>query len=244
MLPPGCLVVGLIVLAFYLRKRTRPAAIACVALAAITWIGSTKIFSDALIMPLEYKYAMPAKPEGDVIVMLCGGARSVPDVLSAAENLSYSTLERAIATAQIYKKTKLPIIITGGAPFSEKPEAEAAAAYLVETGVPRAAIIAEITARDTRENAAKVRKVCDSKGFGKIILLTSAIHMPRAVFLFEKAGFAAVQPFPVARHTAPGTRHYFRDYLPGQQADTGDALNEIFGLAVYRVYYPLFVHRE
>jgi len=242
-LPPGCLVVALIVLAVYLRKRTRPAAIACAVLAGMTWIGSTKIFSDALIRPLEYAYDTPAKPEGDVIVVLSAGARNLPSVFSAAENLSSSTLERAIAAALLYKRTKLPILITGGSPFSELSEAEAAAAYLLELGVPRAAIITETTARDTRENAATVREICASKGFKRIILLTSAIHMPRAVFLFGKAGFEGVQPFPVSRRTRPGEPRYFRDYLPGQQADTGDALNEIFGLAFYRVYYPLFVHR-
>jgi uncharacterized SAM-binding protein YcdF (DUF218 family) len=243
-LPPGCLVVALIGLAFYLRKRTRAGAVACAALAALTWIGSTNIFSDALIRPLEYAYETPVKPEGDVIVLLCGGARSLPAVFSPAENLSSSTLQRVIAAAQLYKKTRLPVIITGGAPFSARPEADAAAAYLAELGVPQAAIITEAAARDTRENAARVREICDSKGFKRVILLTSALHMPRSVFLFERAGFAAVQPFPVARATAPAARRYFRDYLPGAGAETSSALNELFGLAFYRVYYPLFVHRE
>lgn len=243
MLPPGCLVVAFIVLAVYLRKRTRPAAVVCAALAAVTWIGATKIFSDALIRPLEYAYETPAKPEGDVIVVLSGGARDLPSVFSAAENLSSSTLERTSAAALLHKRTKLPILITGGAPFSERSESEAAAAYLLELGVPRAAILTETTARDTRENAATVRGLCEAKGFKKIILLTSASHMPRAVFLFGKAGFEGLQPFPVGRRTMPGERHYFRDYLPGQGSDLDNALNEILGLAFYRAYYPLFVHR-
>lgn len=233
-LPPGCFVAALGGLAFYLRRRSRAGAAACAALAVLTWAGSTRIFSDALLRPLEYAYSVPARPSGDAIVMLCGGSRGLPAVFSAAENLSPSTLERAVAAALLHKKTGLPVIVTGGSPFSEKPEAEAAAACLYELGVPRAAVITETLARDTRENSLNARAICAEKGYKKIILLTLAYHMPRAVFLFKEAGFDGVVPFPVGRRTVPGAKRFFRDYLPGAQADTGAALNEIFGLVFYR----------
>ncbi len=236
-MPPGCLAAALAGLFFYLRKRCRPAAVACAALAGFTWIGSTKVFSDALMRPLEYAYSVPEKPAGDVIVALCGGVRGGGDTFSASENLEPGTLERASAAFLLYKKTGLPLLVSGGAPFSSRSEASAAAAYLMELGVPKDRIIAEEASRDTFENAAFTRRICIEKGYKNIILLTSAYHMPRSVFLFTRAGFATIAPFPVSRSVVPGRDRFFRDWLPGSQGDTARALNEYLGLLFYHLYY-------
>lgn len=236
-LPPGCLVVALAGLAFYLRKRSRPAAIACAALGALTWAGSTKVFSDALMRPLEYGYSRPEKPEGDVIVVLSGGYYGTGGVFSASENLAPGTLERASAAFLLHKKTGLPLLVSGGAPFSSRSEASATAAYLTELGVPRDKIIVEEDSRDTFENAVFSRKLCAVKGYKKILLLTSAFHMPRAVLLFAGAGFTSIVPFPVSRHVVPGADYFFRDWLPGTQGDLSRALNEYLGLVFYKLYY-------
>lgn len=232
-LPPGCLVVALLAVGHYLKGRCRPAALACAALAALTWVGSSRVFSDALLRPLEYKYSAPARPAGDVIVVLGGGARGGEAVL-ASENLSPGTLERASAAFLLHKRTGLPLLISGGAPFSPVSEASVTAAYLVQLGVPKAEITTEEASRDTFENAAYTRKLCEARGYKNIILLTSAYHMPRSMYLFNKAGFASVTPFPVGRENRGG--HYLRDWLPGQ-VDTAKALNEYLGLVYYRLYY-------
>lgn len=237
MLPPGCLVVALFAVGYYLRGRCRPAALVCAALAALTWVGSTRVFSDALMRPLEYKYSVPERPAGDVIVVLGGGARSGGEVFSASERLGAGTLERVSAAFLLHKKTGLPLLISGGTPFSSMSEASAAAAYLAELGVPKAKIMTEEASRDTIENAAFTRKLCDAKGYKNIILVTSASHMPRSMFLFRKAGFTAITPFPIGRGSGGG--HYFRDWLPGN-VDTAKALNEYLGLVYYRLYYSFF----
>lgn len=234
MLPPGCLVVGLFALGHYLKGRCRPAALVCAGVAALTWVGSTRVFSDALMRPLEYRYSAPAKPAGDVIVVLGGGARDGEGVFSASERLAPGTLERISAAYILHKKTGLPLLISGGTPYSSMSEAAAAAAYLVELAVPKAKIITEETSRDTIENAAFTRRICEAKGYKNIILVTSAYHMPRSMYLFKKAGFTSVTPFPVGRSS--GGRHYFRGWLPGN-VDTAKALNEYLGLAYYRLYY-------
>ena len=233
-LPPGCLIVALFAVGHYLKGRCRPAALVCAALAGLTWVGSTRVFSDALMRPLEYKYSVPERPAGDVIVVLGGGVRSSGEVFSASEKLAHGTLERVSAAFLLHKKTGLPLLLSSGAPFSPVSEAAAAAAYLVELGVPKAKIITEEASRDTIENAAFSRKVCETRGYKNIILLTSAYHMPRSVFLFKKAGFTAIITFPVGRGS--GGEHYLRDWLPGN-VDTAKALNEYLGLLYYRLKY-------
>lgn len=234
-LPPGTMVVGFLLLAVYLRRRERLAALFSLLMAAFTWIGTTHVFADLSLRPLESKYARPEKPEGDAIVLLCAGSRDWTNVLSAAENLYPHTLERAAAAALLHRKTGLPIIVSGGSPFTAYPEAEAVARWLQEAGVPPKAILTETAARDTLESAANVKKLCDGKGYKKILLLTFAYHMPRAVFLFENAGFKDLVPFPVARRAMPGAARDITDYLPGSSMEARAALNERLGLLVYRL---------
>jgi uncharacterized SAM-binding protein YcdF (DUF218 family) len=236
LLPPGFVVLALGGLGLYLRRREKKAAGVCWALGALIWVGTTHIFADAMLRPLENAYARPEKPVGDVVVMLCAGARDLPGVYSASENLLSHTLERAAVAAQIYRNTGLPIIITGGNPLTRMPEAEAAARWLQEAGVPAKAILLDTAARDTIESAANVKKICAGKGYKKITLLTFAYHMPRALLLFSRAGLADIQPFPVARRTEPAPARHLTDYLPGASLDAREALNEYLGLAVYRLY--------
>ena len=234
-LPPGCLVLALGGLAVYLWRRCRPAALACAALGALVWLGTTRGFSNAVLSPLEHAYPVPAKPEGDVIVLLCGGFRGGANPFSASERLAPGTLERAAAAYKLQKATGLPLLISGGAPFSEEPEAEATAAYLRELGLPADKLITEDNSRDTQENALFSLKLCGERGYKKIILLTSAYHMPRSVLLFRQAGAAELVPFPVARRSR--NARFFVDYLPGGGLEARLAFNEYLGLLFYKAYY-------
>ena len=238
-LPPGIMVPALAALAAWLWKRERKGALACAALAALVWAGTSGVFSEALIRPLELSYSAPAKPQGDVIVMLCGGFKNGGDTFSASERLESGTLERAAAAYKLYRETGLPIVISGGAPFSSEPESEAVAAWLKELGVPEDKLLAEKASRDTRENAAFTLKLCADKGFRRLILLSSAYHMPRAVLLFGKPGTSEIIPFPVARRS--GGPFYLRDWLPGSgMVEARLAMNEYLGLAWYRLYFAFF----
>ncbi|MEI7528620.1 MAG: YdcF family protein [Elusimicrobiota bacterium] len=235
LLPPGIFVAALVWAAVYLRRRSRPGAIICAVLAGSMWISSTKVCSDALLRPLEYKYSAPAAPAGDVIVVLGGGAYDSDEVYSAGERLSPGSLERVSAAALLYKKTRLPVIFSGGAVFTDITEADAAGAYLEELGVPAKYIIKETQARDTYENALFTRRICGERGYQKIILLTSASHMPRSVYLYKKTGFTDIVPFPVSRTAIKGAKRSFRDYLPGNFYSAARALNEYLGLLFYRL---------
>ncbi len=236
-LPPGTVVTALVLIALYLRKRSRSGAVMCAALALVCWAGATRVVSKAVLRPLEQAYSVPAKPEGDVIVLLCGGAGDVPIEITAAAALYPATMQRTYAVARLQKKTGLPVIISGGAPFSETPESVAAARYLAELGVPTDKIITEEASRDTFENAAYTLKICKEKGYKRIILVTSGYHMPRSVYLFKKAGFESVQAYPYG-HLAPASRRrHLRDYLPGDSSDLSRAFNEYFGLLTYMLYY-------
>ena len=250
LLPPGIFVIAAAGFGALVFKRTRRGAWACFAFSALMWICSTAPFADFVFYGIENAYAVPYDLKADAVVVLGGGVlENFPAVsaadsaigprqasVSAAERLQPSSLARLSAAAEVYRKTHLPVLVSGGSPFLNDSEAAAGKLYLVESGVPPEAVITEENARDTYENAVFSKKICDEKGYKKILLLTSAYHMRRAVLSFKKAGFGQIVPLPVARVTRPGRRYYFKDYLPGS-GDPAKALNERLGLLFYRMQF-------
>ena len=235
LLPPGIFVVAAFILGVWLLKRARRASWACFALAGLMWFCSSAPFEDLCFSGLENAYVVPADLRADVVVVLGGGIYADSPSVSSGERLSPSSLARMSAAAEVYRKTHLPLLVSGGAPFGDDPEAAAYKLYLVESGVPPGAVVTEERSRDTRENALFSKKICDEKGYKKILLLTSAYHMRRAVFLFKKAGFTQIVPLPVARQVRRGRKYHYNDFLPGPGIP-GKALNEWFGLVFYRLF--------
>lgn len=85
-----------------------------------------------------------------MIVVLGGG---VERNTKAGDNLSDATLRRLLTGVQIYQKTKMPILVTGGSLTGLRPEAMIMKDYLVSLGVPEEKITVEDRSRNTYENA-------------------------------------------------------------------------------------------
>lgn len=117
-------------------------------------------------------------------------------------------------------------------------------ATILETlGVPAGAIVLESRSRNTRENAVATRELLAPRGVRRILLVTSALHMPRAVALFERQGFdviAAPADFwyvPAGSDgEAPSAWGWILDVLPDAEglAHSTEALREYLALAYYR----------
>ena len=83
---------------------------------------------------------------------------------------------------RLWKRLHVPLILTGsGKKGKEK-------GLLIELGMPEEDIIEERLSKDTSENARYAKQIIEKRGFKAPILVTSACHMKRAVFLFEKQG--------------------------------------------------------
>lgn len=99
-------------------------------------------------------------------------------------------------------------------------------AVLASLGVPLAAMVLEERSRNTRENARFSAAVLLPQGRARVLLVTSALHMPRAVALFEAQGFAVL---PAATdHTGrspPGALGWLPD--AGALEGSGSALKEL-----------------
>lgn len=206
-------------------------------IAFIIWFFSITPVENFLLAPLEYKHTPPFRVAGDVIIALTGGIKEKAPGISGDFSLNGDSGERTFAAVRIYKKTGIPMLVTGGAVFSEISEALVAKRFLMDVGIPEKDIIIEEKSRDTMESAAYSKKICDEKGFKKIILVTSASHMPRAVWSFRKAGFEEITPFPAAYKSSKNPVYYYRDFLPGNLRDSSCAIKEYLGLIFYKIFY-------
>jgi len=196
-LPPGIFFLAFFLIAYFAwKKGERFAAKGIVILTLIFYLFSTYIVSDALMGALESAYAPPAKPQGDVIIMLGGGAFSdAPDV-DGEGALTASPSARLLTAARLARKLDLPILVSGGQVFQESgKEALLAKRTLLSLGIPESRILVEGASQNTVQNAAYTAKILKEHGLVRPILVTSAFHMKRSVLNYEKLGIEVV-PYP------------------------------------------------
>ena len=142
-------------------------------------------------VPLEMASACP---KAEVVVFLSGGLRRSPRGLEDFGALTAETLDRIVALQAARPPEELPLIVSGGGPF-HIPEAEIIAALLVRMNPDWPHPIVESASTSTRTSAAEVARLLGRKS-RRIILATSALHLPRARKTFERAGFE-ICPWPL-----------------------------------------------
>jgi uncharacterized SAM-binding protein YcdF (DUF218 family) len=107
-------------------------------------------------------------------------------------------------------------------------------------GVPAKAIIQESESLNTRENAVNTKLILDKREINKILLVTSALHMPRSLEIFRKVGFeciAAPTDFLTVNNENNRGWASVLDLLPSADAlkNTTNAIKEYVGSFVYRL---------
>ncbi len=239
-LPPGFFIVAMLVAGtvFFAFKR-RLTGIFLVLFGMIMWGLAITPVTDRLLMGLirdiPYRNTLPA---GDVVVLLGGGVDDrLIDLSGEPGILPESMVDRLVTAARLAARLRIPIIVSGGkTPGRQVVEADVARRYLLGLGVPATAIIKESASRDTHENAKNVQKICARRGFTRPILITSAYHLKRALWSFNKAGLVCV-PFANGLASMPARDYPWEFYLPGSFDAAARYLHEYIGMAYYRRVY-------
>ena len=224
-------------LALAWRRRIR-SSIAIAALAFVwLWAWSMPMLSHWLGSCIEQQYRqMPiaALAKAPAIVVL-GGAVSPPQ-LGGSEIDLHSAADRVWYAARLFHAGKAPMLILSGGYDPERhaySEARAMATFLADLGVPAQAMVLEEQSRNTRQNAANSAALLKARGINRILLVTSALHMPRAMALFTAQGLqviAAPTDFEASQAPPPG----ILAWLPDAQAldASGRAMKELVGKGV------------
>jgi uncharacterized SAM-binding protein YcdF (DUF218 family) len=119
-------------------------------------------------------------------------------------------------------------------PSDEPTEAALTVRMLASWGIDPARLVAEERARNTHENAVECARIVRERGWRRVLLVTSAYHMPRALGCFRAVGLEP-DALPVDWRGASSRLSVAR-IVPRAKAlgTSGDALRELAGRAVYR----------
>jgi uncharacterized SAM-binding protein YcdF (DUF218 family) len=156
-------------------------------------------------------------------------------------NFGYAA-DRLFQTLAMYHQGKIgKIVFTGGSgsiEFPEKREAVYVRKYLQLIKVPDSSIVIEPKSRNTYENAVFTKRILDSLHIhGNFLLVTSALHMPRSMAVFKKAGYASLTPYVTNRSS--GARRFTPDHLffpnAGAVLKLEFILHEWFGYIIYKL---------
>lgn len=173
--------------------------------------------------------------EADVIILL-GGDVALPLSPRLASEIHGN---RTLHAFRLFRAGKAPyLLITGGNAFPQEgvhPEAHYTAQILKEWGVPAEALIIEQRSRNTRQNAVASSELIKKRGFKRVLLVTSALHMPRAVGAFRAVGLDVV-PSPTHFRAVRRNQPKLLDWIPTLRGLSRfiQASREYLGLAVYR----------
>jgi len=249
-LPPLIYPVGLacllILLALFLGHRAgwRQAALILALLVLI--LGGNRWVAMGLARSLERRHLPPnPMPAAGAIVVLGGGTES-PDSPRPITEVNGAG-DRVLYAAWLYQQGKAPVILASGGlldwELRQNTSAQNMKALLQMIGVPAEAILLQPESRNTYEDALYSARLLKEKGIRRILLVTSAWHMPRSVRLFQAQGLEVV-PAPTDFHvtdadwkelTSPDVRVQILGLLPSADSLglTTRMLKEYLGMLVY-----------
>jgi uncharacterized SAM-binding protein YcdF (DUF218 family) len=187
---------------------------------------------------LEWHYPpLRERPADAGAVVVLGGYVRPADSMRPEPELGVDTLYRCLKAAEVYHQgVPLPVLVSGGpanADGSGPTIAGLMRDFLQKLGVKPADLWVEDRSRTTHENAVFSCEILGQRGVRKIVLVTDAAHLPRALGCFRKQGVEAV---PCGCRYHGGTFVLaLENFLPDPSAARGfqEAWHEWFGLGWY-----------
>ena len=233
----------LLLLAWWLRNRRPRSA------GVLFGIGLLGLFSMSLpvvvewsargiesIAPMQQSQWATLAQKADAIVVL-GSGREVNDPSWGHDIPTGTALERMRYAARLSKASGLPLLTSGGLHYGKPPSEAAIMADSLKDDFGVTVRWQEGQSRTTWENANMSAAILLPQGVKRVVVVTQAWHMPRAVWSFEKAGFVVV-PAPVGFLGVDNGRP-FGGWLPEAKVvwQSGQLLNEAAGLLAYPLFY-------
>ena len=239
LLPPGLWVLLLAIVLFNLRsvKNAPRAKWLIVIVLLLIYACSIRPVSYSLLHPLEYAQPFPKQIDGELVVMLGGGSIADTPDFGGSGTLGGGSSARLIAAVRAARSTDAALLITSGAVLGvPSAECDTVKRYARGMGIPADRVLIDNNAKDTQDNAVNTVALCRESGYKRIIVVTSAYHIPRARVLFEQAisrsGYNLHVTYLPAGYLSP--EHYtftWADALPENNEGCYAALHEYFGLA-------------
>lgn len=241
----ACVLLVVALVMSWRRPRWVPVPVALALMVLL--LGSNTWVADGLVKSLEWQQIPAGKlPTADAIVVL-GGATKPAFPPRPAVDLSEEG-DRVFYGAQLYREGNAPVVIASGGRIFWRgggpSESEDMAQILKTLGVPTSAILQDPTSLNTYQNAVNVRQIMKARGIRRVLLVTSAMHMPRSLRIFQRLGIEAIPAptdFQITQQELDepnsSPQSTVLSLLPdaGRLEMTTRALKEYIGSLVYRL---------
>ncbi len=207
----------------------------------VLFVLCTGIGANILVRPLEdmtMPLASGIDARAQAIVVLAAGRLNDAPEYGGKDIPDYIALGRLRYAAKLQHETGLPILVSGGnvaADGAGESKADEMARALREDFVTPVRWV-EGASDNTAENARFSARILRQDGVHRILLVTDAMHMPRAKMVFDLTGlevvaaptlffgFETIEPFDFLPSTEGLRRSYY-------------AIYEWLGLFWYRIHY-------
>lgn len=224
---------------------TRTSVISVCLATLVLFSSSSQAVSDILVRSLEQQNVPTGEvPVVEAIVVLGGGTKPMMpprpwvEVAEAGDRILYGS--------KLWLERKAPILIVSGGRAEwlgegGQPESLDMAAIATAMGVPAQDIVQDSTSLNTYENAVNVRQILQQRGIKKVLLVTSALHMPRSLAIFQKQSIDAIAAptdfISVNSNNDKGIGGTLVNLLPSAYAlkNTTDAIKEYIGILFYKL---------
>lgn len=237
--PPNLLLaiaVFSVILALLLRWRWLPIGLTALGLLwVLAWSLPITSLQAGRYLEQRYPQKPPSQyPQVDAIVVLGGhmqGNRS--NWFEAYDKQNVISRESLAATLYLAGRAPL-ILLSGGALEGNISDTANMARSLRQLGIPAKAILQETRSQNTLENAELTDKTLQQLQKQTILLVTSALHMPRAVAAFNNTGVAVLPaPLPPQIKWAPVSER--SPWIPNLHAlmASSSIIKEYAGLVLY-----------
>ncbi|MFV0477856.1 MAG: YdcF family protein [Parahaliea sp.] len=204
---------------------------------ALCWLYlcASPLMADYMMARLEADYPPQAAtdlPAAAAIVVLGGSTRGDTAVQQFSDLNAQS--DRLIFAAELYHQGKAPLVLlSGGSVGHLRSEAREMADIMAIMQLPPANLLLEERSRNTYENALYSASLLKKNNINRVLLVTSAFHMSRAVACFTQQGIEvipAATDYQVLRHD-----DLLPDLLPSLSAlsRTTYAIREMVGSLIY-----------
>ncbi len=241
----------LLVLAGLLGSRRRWSVWAGGSGLALLWISAMPLTAWELTWGLEERSAAltaAVVPRADAIVVLGGGLRAQLPPRTAVEVNEAG--DRLLTGIRLLRSDRAPVLLLSGGRVSftgadpAPAEARSARQLALELGVPARRILLSDGARTTAEEARDLDRIGRARGWRSVLLVTSALHMPRAVATLRRGTDLTVIPvacdYLMPARTSlgqPTPASVLLSLLPdaGSLLLSSQAIKEHLGLLAYRL---------
>ena len=196
---------------------------------------STPFIPNLMVLPLENRFKTftpinSIKNPQFVNILVLGAGSSYDTSYPANNNLFGNTLFRLSEGIRIQRLIPGSIIVTSASGYeNEISQAEVTREAAILLGVDSLHIKMQKKPKNTKEEASEYKRLYGASA--QLILVTSAIHMPRAIKLFRKAGLNPL-PAPTNHLIKKGKHTDFWSWFPssGNIRKMESAFHEYVGL--------------